>query len=167
MTGALVTIEEAIARLKAGKMIALLDDEHRENEGDLVIAADYATPEAINFMARFGRGLICLSMAEQLIDKLNLPMMTSNNKSPFGTAFTVSIEAASGVSTGISAKDRAHTIAVAIHPDTKAQDVITPGHIFPLKACTNGVLERTGQTEGSVDLMKLAGLTPAAVICEI
>ncbi len=167
MTGALVTIEEAIARLKAGKMIALLDDEHRENEGDLVIAADYATPEAINFMARFGRGLICLSMAEQLIDKLNLPMMTSNNKSPFGTAFTVSIEAAVGVSTGISAKDRAHTIAVAIHPDSKAQDVITPGHIFPLKACTNGVLERTGQTEGSVDLMKLAGLTPAAVICEI
>ncbi|WP_028388820.1 bifunctional 3,4-dihydroxy-2-butanone-4-phosphate synthase/GTP cyclohydrolase II [Legionella fairfieldensis] len=167
MISPFATIEQAIAALKAGRMIILLDDEARENEGDLVIAADYATAEAINFMARFGRGLICLPMAEPLIDKLQLPMMASNNRSPYGTAFTVSIEAASGVSTGISAKDRARTIAVAIAPDSVPGDIITPGHIFPLRARKGGVLERAGQTEGSVDLASLAGLTPAAVICEI
>lgn len=161
------SIEEAILAIKSGKMIILVDDENRENEGDLVIAADYITPEAINFMALFGRGLICLPMAENLIAKLNLPMMTSTNRSPYGTAFTVSIEAATGVSTGISAQDRAHTVKVAIDPKSSAQDIISPGHIFPLKARNLGVLERRGQTEGSVDLVRLAGLTPAAVICEI
>ena len=162
-----VSIEQAISDLKQGRMIILVDDEGRENEGDLVIAAEHVTAESINFMARFGRGLICLPMAEELIDKLNLPMMTSCNRSPYGTAFTVSIEAAAGVSTGISAQDRAHTIQVAIQPDSTSADIISPGHIFPLRARSKGVLERTGQTEGSVDLAKLAGLTPAAVICEI
>ncbi|KTD75609.1 bifunctional 3,4-dihydroxy-2-butanone-4-phosphate synthase/GTP cyclohydrolase II [Legionella waltersii] len=161
------TIEQAIETLKAGKMIILLDDEHRENEGDLVIAAEHVTPEAINFMSRFGCGLICLPMAEELIDQLQLPMMAQNNKSPYGTAFTVSIEAASGVSTGISAKDRAQTIKVAIASESGPSDIISPGHVFPLRARSKGVLERTGQTEGSVDLVKLAGLRPAAVICEI
>jgi 3,4-dihydroxy 2-butanone 4-phosphate synthase/GTP cyclohydrolase II len=167
MKYSLATIEEAVATLKAGKMIILMDDEDRENEGDLVVAADYATPEAINFMSRHGCGLICLSMAEELIDKLDLPMMVQNNKSPYGTAFTVSIEAAHGVSTGISAKDRAQTVHVAISAQSGPADVISPGHIFPLRAKNKGVLERAGQTEGSVDLMKLAGLKPAAVICEI
>lgn len=167
MTKPFATIEQAIAALKAGKMIVLLDDESRENEGDLVIAAEYATAEAINFMSQFGRGLICLPMAEALIDKLKLPMMASNNRSPYGTAFTVSIEAATGVSTGISAKDRAHTIQVAIDPQSGEDSIISPGHIFPLKAKAKGVLERAGQTEGSVDLARLAGLKPAAVICEI
>lgn len=162
-----VTIEEAVETIKAGKMIILIDDEDRENEGDLVMAAEFVTPESINFMSRHGCGLICVPMAEQLIDKLQLPMMTSTNKSPYGTAFTVSIEAAEGVSTGISAKDRAHTIKVAISPDSSADDIICPGHIFPLRARNKGVLERAGQTEGSVDLARLAGLTPAAVICEI
>lgn len=162
-----VTIDEALAELKAGRMIILVDDEHRENEGDLVLAADYITAEAINFMARFGRGLICLPMATPLVEKLQLPMMAINNRSPYGTAFTVSIEAAQGVSTGISAADRAQTIRAAINPEAKPSDVITPGHIFPLRARNGGVLVRQGQTEGSVDLMTLAGLTPAAVICEI
>ncbi|AMP90114.1 bifunctional 3,4-dihydroxy-2-butanone-4-phosphate synthase/GTP cyclohydrolase II [Legionella pneumophila] len=167
MKHSLATIEEAIATLKAGKMIILMDDEDRENEGDLVIAAEHATPEAINFMSRFGCGLICLPMAEELIDKLQLPMMARHNKSPYGTAFTVSIEAANGVSTGISARDRARTIQVAIDPQSGPSDIISPGHVFPLRARKKGVLERPGQTEGSVDLVKLAGLTPAAVICEI
>jgi len=167
MKHSLATIEQAIARLKAGKMVILMDDEQRENEGDLVMAAEYVTPEAINFMSRYGCGLICLPMAEELIEHLQLPMMTSNNKSPYGTAFTVSIEAAQGVSTGISACDRAHTIKVAIAKESTAEDIISPGHVFPLKARKNGVLDREGQTEGSVDLAKLAGLTPAAVICEI
>jgi 3,4-dihydroxy 2-butanone 4-phosphate synthase / GTP cyclohydrolase II len=167
MSDVFATIEQAIETLKLGKMIILIDDEDRENEGDLVIAADYASPESINFMSRFGCGLICLSMAPELIDALQLPMMVQNNRSPYGTGFTVSIEAARGVSTGISAKDRAHTVAVAIHPDTKPLDLISPGHIFPLKAKARGVLERRGQTEGSVDLARLAGLTPAAVICEV
>lgn len=167
MTNPFATIEQAISTLKAGRMIMLLDDELRENEGDLVIAAQHITPEAINFMARFGRGLICLPMAEELIDKLQLPMMASNNRSPYGTAFTISIEAASGVSTGISAHDRARTIQVAIDPASGPDAVISPGHVFPLKAKSGGVLERTGQTEGSVDLAILAGLRPAAVICEI
>jgi 3,4-dihydroxy 2-butanone 4-phosphate synthase/GTP cyclohydrolase II len=167
MKHSLVTIEQAVATLKAGKMIILMDDEDRENEGDLVVAAEFATPEVINFMSRQGCGLICLSMADELIDKLELPMMAQHNKSPYGTAFTVSIEAAKGVSTGISAKDRAQTIKVAIHPESDPADVISPGHVFPLRAKKKGVLERPGQTEGSVDLAKLAGLTPAAVICEI
>ncbi len=167
MKYSLATIEQAIETLKAGKMIILIDDENRENEGDLVMAAECVTAESINFMSRFACGLICLPMAEELIDKLQLSMMTSHNKSPFGTAFTVSIEAARGVSTGISAKDRAHTIKVAIDPESTATDVISPGHVFPLRARKKGVLERTGQTEGSVDLARLAGLIPAAVICEI
>ncbi|ARM35071.1 bifunctional 3,4-dihydroxy-2-butanone-4-phosphate synthase/GTP cyclohydrolase II [Legionella longbeachae] len=167
MKHSLVTIEHAVETLKAGKMIILMDDEDRENEGDLVVAAEYATSEAINFMSRHGCGLICLSMADELIDKLQLPMMAQNNKSPYGTAFTVSIEAAEGVSTGISAKDRAQTIKIAIDPESGPADVISPGHVFPLRAKKKGVLERPGQTEGSVDLTRLAGLTPAAVICEI
>lgn len=167
MKHSLATIEQAVETLKAGKMVILMDDEDRENEGDLVVAAEYATPESINFMSRHGCGLICLSMAEELIEKLQLPMMAQNNKSPYGTAFTVSIEAAQGVSTGISAKDRAQTIKVAISPDASPADLISPGHIFPLRARKKGVLERRGQTEGSVDLARLAGLTPAAVICEI
>lgn len=167
MKHSLVTIEQAVETLKAGKMIILMDDEDRENEGDLVIAAEYATPEVINFMSRQGCGLICLSMADELIDKLQLPMMAQKNKSPYGTAFTVSIEAAKGVSTGISAKDRAQTIKIAIDPESGPADIISPGHIFPLRAKKKGVLERPGQTEGSVDLARLAGLTPAAVICEI
>lgn len=161
------TIEQAIAAIKAGTMIILMDDEDRENEGDLVIAADHITPEAINFMTLYGRGLICLPMANELIDKLQLPMMAQNNKSPYGTAFTISIEAAQGVSTGISAKDRAHTIKVATASQSVPADIISPGHVFPLRARAKGVLERRGQTEGSVDLTRLAGLTPAAVICEI
>lgn len=167
MTNHFITIEQAITVLKQGRMVILVDDEGRENEGDLVIAAEHVTAESINFMARFGRGLICLPMSEELIDKLNLPMMTRSNRSPYGTAFTVSIEAATGVSTGISAQDRARTIQVAIDPASTPADIISPGHIFPLKARDGGVLKRTGQTEGSVDLMKLAGLTPAAAICEI
>ncbi|MDP1604681.1 MAG: 3,4-dihydroxy-2-butanone-4-phosphate synthase [Legionella sp.] len=167
MTSLFVTIEQAISTLKAGRMIILLDDENRENEGDLVIAAEFINAETINFMSRFGRGLICLPMADELIDRLNLPMMTSHNRSPYGTAFTVSIEAASGVSTGISASDRARTIQVAIDDASTSLDIISPGHIFPLRARAGGVLERAGQTEGSVDLAVLAGLKPAAVICEI
>lgn len=167
MKHSLVSIEQAVETLKAGKMIILMDDEDRENEGDLVMAAEFATPEAINFMSRFGCGLICLPMAEELIDKIQLPMMAQNNKSPYGTAFTVSIEAAQGVSTGISACDRAQTIKVAIDPESGPDDIISPGHVFPLRARKKGVLERAGQTEGSVDLVRIAGLTPAAVICEI
>lgn len=162
-----ISIDEALATLKEGKMIILLDDENRENEGDLVIAADFANHEAINFMSKFGRGLICLPMNERLIDKLQLPMMTDRNHSPYGTAFTISIEAATGVSTGISARDRARTVAVAIDPSSGPADIISPGHVFPLKAKSGGVLQRQGQTEGSVDLARFAGLTPAAVICEI
>lgn len=167
MTYSLASIEQAVETLKAGKMIILIDDEDRENEGDLVLAAEHVTPEAINFMSRFACGLICLPMAEELIDKIQLPMMVQHNKSPYGTAFTLSIEAAKGVSTGISAADRAQTIKVAIDPKSGPTDIISPGHIFPLKARKKGVLERTGQTEGSVDLMRIADLIPAAVICEI
>lgn len=167
MTNHFTTIESALIELQQGRMIILIDDEDRENEGDLVIAADHVTPEAINFMTHFGRGLICLPMAARLIDKLALPMMATHNRSPFGTAFTISIEAATGVSTGISAQDRTRTIKVAIDPNSTSADIISPGHIFPLRACPEGVLVRPGQTEGSVDLMTLAGLTPAAVICEI
>lgn len=167
MTHPYSSIEHAIAVLQDGGMIILLDDEGRENEGDLIIAAEKVTPQAINFMSKYGRGLICLPMAESLLDKLELPMMVTKNRSPYKTAFTVSIEAANGVSTGISAYDRAHTIKVAIDPNSNPADIISPGHIFPLRAAANGVLERAGQTEGSVDLVRLAGLVPAAVICEI
>jgi 3,4-dihydroxy 2-butanone 4-phosphate synthase/GTP cyclohydrolase II len=155
---------EAIAR---GKMVILVDDEDRENEGDLVMAAELVTPEAINFMAKHGRGLICLTMTEERLRALDIPMMVQENTSSFGTAFTVSIEARHGVSTGISAKDRAHTIKVAIDDASKPADLTRPGHVFPLRAKKGGVLVRTGQTEGSVDLARLAGCKPAGVICEI
>ncbi len=161
------TIEEALDLIRQGKMIILVDDEDRENEGDLTIAAEKVTPEAINFMAKYGRGLICLALTEEKVDQLQLPMMAQNNKSRFQTAFTVSIEAREGVTTGISAYDRAHTILTAVADDAKPEDLVTPGHVFPLKARKGGVLVRTGQTEGSVDLARLAGLKPAAVICEI
>jgi 3,4-dihydroxy 2-butanone 4-phosphate synthase / GTP cyclohydrolase II len=144
-----------------------VDDEDRENEGDLCMAAELVTPEAINFMAKHGRGLICLTLTPDYIDRLQLPMMVQQNKSPFETAFTVSIEARTGVTTGISAADRARTIQAAVHPEAKAEDLVSPGHIFPLRARKGGVLVRTGQTEGSVDLARLAGLRPAGVICEI
>jgi len=161
------TIEEAIADIKKGKMVILIDDEDRENEGDLTIAAEKATPQTINFMAKYGRGLICLSLTPERVDELGLPMMTSDNTSRFGTAFTVSIEAKRGVTTGISASDRARTILTAIKPKTKPGDLARPGHIFPLRSQPGGVLQRAGQTEGSVDLARLAGLYPAGVICEI
>lgn len=163
----MATINQALEQLKAGKMIVLVDDEDRENEGDLVLAAEHVTPEAINFMATHARGLICLSLEAKRVDELQLPMMTVNNRSPKQTAFTVSIEAREGVSTGISVYDRAHTIRVAVDPKSKPEDLISPGHIFPLRAQEGGVLVRTGHTEGSIDLMKMAGLNPAAVICEV
>lgn len=161
------TAEEAIEEIKKGRMVILVDDEDRENEGDLTIAAEHVTPEVINFMATHGRGLICLALAPEWVDKLNLPMMTQRNGSKFGTNFTVSIEARTGVTTGISAKDRATTILAAIKNDVQPDDIVTPGHIFPLRAQRGGVLVRAGQTEGSVDLAKLGGLKGAAVICEI
>ncbi|MEW6487362.1 MAG: 3,4-dihydroxy-2-butanone-4-phosphate synthase, partial [Thermodesulfobacteriota bacterium] len=160
-------IEQALQDFREGKMIILVDDEDRENEGDLALAAEKATPEAINFMARFGRGLICLALTEERCDHLRLPPMVSDNTSAYQTAFTVSIEARRGVSTGISAADRATTILTAIADQTVAEDLARPGHVFPLRARKGGVLVRTGQTEGSVDLARLAGLKPAAVICEI
>ncbi len=164
---AVCSIEEAIADIRQGKMIILVDDEDRENEGDLTIAAEKITPEIINFMATHGRGLICLSLSPEWVDKLKLPMMTMDNKSSFGTGFTVSIEAKTGVTTGISAYDRATTILTAVDDDVEADDIVTPGHIFPLRSKEGGVLVRAGQTEGSVDLARLAGLKPCAVICEI
>ncbi len=148
-------------------MIILVDDEDRENEGDLTIAAEKVTPEAINFMAKYGRGLICLALAPEIVDQLQLSQMVYNNRSPFKTAFTTSIEARHGVTTGISAADRAHTILTAVEENARPEDLIQPGHVFPLRARRGGVLFRTGQTEGSVDLARLAGLRPAAVICEI
>ena len=160
-------IEEVIEDIRDGKMIILVDDEDRENEGDLYMATEAVDAEAINFMATHGRGLICLTLCGELVDKLQLPMMVNDNKSPYGTGFTVSIEARTGVSTGISAADRARTIQAAVAPDAKPGDLISPGHIFPLRARDGGVLVRTGQTEGSVDISRLAGLTPAGVICEI
>lgn len=163
----LSTVEEAISDFRNGKMVIIVDDEDRENEGDLAMAAEFVTPEAINFMATNGRGLICLPLAPELVDKLQLPMMTSRNGSRFGTNFTVSIEAREGITTGISAADRAATIRAAVADNARPEDIVTPGHIFPLKAKSGGVLSRTGQTEGSVDLAKLANLKPAAVICEI
>jgi 3,4-dihydroxy 2-butanone 4-phosphate synthase/GTP cyclohydrolase II len=161
------TIDEAIEDLAKGKMVILVDDEDRENEGDLCMAAEKVTPEAINFMAKYGRGLICLPLTPERISELKLPMMTDENTSSFGTAFTVSIEAKKGVTTGISAADRATTILTAIDPAMKAEDLARPGHVFPLRARPGGVLQRAGQTEGSVDLARLAGLYPAGVICEI
>jgi 3,4-dihydroxy 2-butanone 4-phosphate synthase/GTP cyclohydrolase II len=161
------TVDEALNDIENGKMIILVDDEDRENEGDLCIGAEKVTPAAINFMARFGRGLICLSLTDTRVEELGLPMMTDENTSVFGTAFTVSIEAKKGVTTGISAADRARTITTAIDPNTKPEDISKPGHVFPLRARPGGVLQRAGQTEGSVDLARLAGLYPAGVICEI
>jgi 3,4-dihydroxy 2-butanone 4-phosphate synthase/GTP cyclohydrolase II len=164
---AIATIEEAIDEIRRGRMVILMDDKNRENEGDLCMAAEKVTPDAVNFMARFGRGLICLTLTEERVNYLRLPMMVSENTSPFGTAFTVSIDAAEKVTTGISAADRAQTILVAIADDAVPEDLVTPGHLFPLRAKTGGVLVRTGQTEGSVDLARLAGLRPAGVICEV
>lgn len=161
------SIEDVLEDLKQGKMIILVDDEDRENEGDLTIAAEKVTPEAINFMAKNGRGLICLAMSADIVEQLRLPLMVYQNLSPFKTAFTVSVEARSGVTTGISAADRAHTVLTAVAKDAKPEDLVTPGHVFPLRARRGGVLFRTGQTEGSVDLARLAGLRPAAVICEV
>jgi len=161
------TIEEAIEEIRAGRMVILVDDEDRENEGDLCMAAEKITPEAINFMAKYGRGLICLSLTPERVEELQLPMMTTENTSPYGTALTVSIEARKGVTTGISAHDRATTILTAIDPRTRPEDLARPGHVFPLRARPGGVLQRAGQTEGSVDLARLAGLYPAGVICEI
>jgi 3,4-dihydroxy 2-butanone 4-phosphate synthase/GTP cyclohydrolase II len=164
-----VSIPAAIAEIKAGRMIVLVDDEDRENEGDLCMAADAVTPEAINFMAMHGRGLICLPMQGDQIERLRLGMMVPDNEnsSGFGTAFTISIEAREGVTTGISAHDRAHTILTAIRPDARPQDIVRPGHVFPLRARAGGVLRRAGQTEGAVDLSRLAGRNAAGVICEI
>ena len=164
---AVSNIEEVIEDIRNGKLVILVDDEDRENEGDLCIAAEMVNPEAVNFMAKYGRGLICLTLDRQIVKKLQLPMMVKDNKSPYGTGFTVSIEARTGVTTGISAADRARTIAAAVAPDSKPEDLVSPGHIFPLRARRGGVLERTGQTEGSVDLARLAGMLPAGVICEI
>ncbi|MDH4319849.1 MAG: bifunctional 3,4-dihydroxy-2-butanone-4-phosphate synthase/GTP cyclohydrolase II [Desulfobulbaceae bacterium] len=164
---AVSSIEEVLEDIRAGKMIILVDDEDRENEGDLCMAAEAVTPEAINFMATHGKGLICLAMSPNIIDQLNLPMMVRDNKSPYGTGFTVSIEARTGVTTGISAADRARTIEAAVAPDAKPSDIISPGHVFPLRARKGGVLVRTGQTEGSVDLARLAGMRTAGIICEI
>jgi 3,4-dihydroxy 2-butanone 4-phosphate synthase/GTP cyclohydrolase II len=161
------SIPEVLEDIRQGKMIILVDDEDRENEGDLCMAAEKVTPEAINFMARYGRGLICLSLTPDWVERLRLPMMVSNNLSRFQTGFTVSIEARHGVSTGISAADRAHTVLTAIADDAKAEDIVSPGHIFPLRARKGGVLVRTGQTEGSVDLARLAGMKSAGVICEV
>ncbi|HEY3308508.1 MAG TPA: bifunctional 3,4-dihydroxy-2-butanone-4-phosphate synthase/GTP cyclohydrolase II [Desulfuromonadaceae bacterium] len=161
------TIEQAIDDIRQGKMVILVDDEDRENEGDLTMAAEAATPEAINFMAKYGRGLICLTLTAEKCDSLGLRPMVRDNTSPFETAFTVSIEAKHGVTTGISTADRAHTILTAAAEDSSPKDLVSPGHIFPLRAKPGGVLVRTGQTEGSVDLARLAGLKPAGVICEI
>jgi 3,4-dihydroxy 2-butanone 4-phosphate synthase/GTP cyclohydrolase II len=164
---AISTIKEAIEDIKNGKMVILVDDEDRENEGDLCMAAQFATAKTINFMARYGRGLVCLTLNEETADKLNLKQMVQDNQARFGTAFTVSIEARCGITTGISAADRATTIQAAVNPQAKPDDLVSPGHVFPIRAKKGGVLVRTGQTEGSVDLCRLAGLTPAGVICEI
>jgi 3,4-dihydroxy 2-butanone 4-phosphate synthase/GTP cyclohydrolase II len=161
------TVEEAIEDIRAGRMVVVCDDEDRENEGDLTMAAQFVTPEAINFMAKEGRGLICLALTPQRCDELGLELMAAKNESPFDTPFTVTIEARDGVTTGISAADRARTIQVAIDPQSAPRDLVQPGHIFPLKSKPGGVLERTGQTEAAVDLARLAGLNPSGVICEV
>ncbi|MBI5070555.1 MAG: bifunctional 3,4-dihydroxy-2-butanone-4-phosphate synthase/GTP cyclohydrolase II [Deltaproteobacteria bacterium] len=166
---AVENVERALAHLRKGKMVILVDDEDRENEGDLCVAAEKVTPEAVNFMAKHGRGLVCLALAEDKVKALRLPLMVddTHNTSSFGTAFTISIEAAKGVTTGISARDRAHTILTAVRDDCRPEDLARPGHVFPLRARPGGVLVRAGQTEGSVDLARLAGLKPAGVICEV
>lgn len=164
---ALARVEQALKEIKAGKMVILVDDEDRENEGDLTIAAEKVTPEIINFMAKYGRGLICLTLTEEKIATLDLPMMVSQNQSPHQTGFTVSIEAREGVTTGISAHDRSHTIQTAIKESCRPSDLVRPGHIFPLRAREGGVLVRSGHTEASVDLARMAGLNPSGVICEI
>jgi 3,4-dihydroxy 2-butanone 4-phosphate synthase/GTP cyclohydrolase II len=161
------TIDEALEDIRQGKMVVVCDDEARENEGDLTMAAQFATPEAVNFMAKEGRGLVCLSLTAERCDELGLDLMAAKNESAFETPFTVSVEARTGVTTGISAHDRAHTIQVAIDPSSSPRDLVQPGHIFPLKSKPGGVLERTGQTEAAVDLSRLAGLNPSGVICEI
>ncbi len=160
-------IEDAVADIRAGRMVVLSDDEDRENESDLVMAAEAVSPEAINFMAKYGRGLICLSLTEQRCEQLRLPQMALDNTSPFGTAFTLSIDASHGITTGISANDRAVTIRTAIAKETVPADLARPGHVFPIRAQTGGVLKRAGQTEGSLDLARMAGLVPAGVLCEI
>jgi 3,4-dihydroxy 2-butanone 4-phosphate synthase/GTP cyclohydrolase II len=165
--GHLAAVERAISEIRAGHMVIMVDDEDRENEGDLAMAAEFVTPEAINFMARHGRGLICLSLTEERVAKLGLPMMAVDNRSPRSTAFTVSIDARRGMTTGISARERAETIRAAVARDAKPEDLVIPGHIFPLRARQGGVLVRSGHTEGSVDLARLAGSEPAGVICEI
>ena len=168
-TTALASVPEAITAFKSGECVIIVDDENRENEGDLAIAGEFVTPEAVNFMAREGRGLVCFSMAPYLIDRFTLPLMVpaAENESGFGTPFTVSVEARHGVTTGISAHDRAHTMRTLIDPKSTREDIVMPGHVFPLRARENGVLERDGQTEASMDLARLAGLTPAAMICEV
>src|SRR5262249_8133173 len=163
----IVPVEEALEDIRAGRMVVLMDDEDRENEGDLCVAAERVTPEHINFMATYGRGLICLALTEARWDQRGLPRMVAENRAPLGTAFTVPIDARSGITRGISAVDRATTIRTAIRPDAGPTDIVTPGHVFPLRARRGGVLVRAGQTEGSVDLARLAGLAPAGVICEI
>ncbi len=160
-------IQDIIDEIRAGRMVVLVDEEDRENEGDLLFAAEFVTPEKINFMARHGRGLICLTLTEAHCKQLNLPLMVRDNGSPLGTNFTMSIEAASGVTTGISAADRSRTVQVAVGKNAKPADIVQPGHIFPLMAQNGGVLVRAGHTEAGCDLAQLAGLTPAAVICEI
>jgi 3,4-dihydroxy 2-butanone 4-phosphate synthase/GTP cyclohydrolase II len=167
VTTPFATVEAAIEDIREGRMVVVVDDEDRENEGDLTIAAQFATPEAINFMATHARGLICLCITEERADRLGLRPMTDHNEAPLGTAFTVSVEAREGVTTGISAADRSRTIQVAIHPDSTPRDLVQPGHVFPLRAKPGGVLERIGQTEAAVDLARLAGLSPSGVVCEI
>jgi 3,4-dihydroxy 2-butanone 4-phosphate synthase/GTP cyclohydrolase II len=167
VTTPFATVEEAIEDIREGRMVVVVDDEDRENEGDLTIAAQFATPDAINFMATHARGLICLCLTEERADRLGLRPMTDHNEAPLGTAFTVSVEAREGVTTGISAADRSCTIQVAIHPDSTPHDLVQPGHVFPLRAKPGGVLERIGQTEAAVDLARLAGLDPSGVVCEI
>jgi len=162
-----INVEKALADIRAGRQVIVVDDENRENEGDLTMAADLVTPEAINFMAGYGRGLICMALSEEKVASLRLPMMTQDNRSPHNTAFTVSVDARHGISTGISARERAHTIRTAVAPDAAPDDLVTPGHVFPLRAKRGGVLVRTGHTEASVDLARMAGRTPAGVICEI
>ena len=161
------TVEEAVEDIRNGRMVVVVDDPDRENEGDLILAAQFATPEAINFMATHGRGLICLCLTGERCEELGLPQMAQRNEAPLGTAFTVSVEAREGVTTGISAADRAHTIQVAIDPESTPHDLVQPGHVFPLRARDGGVLVRSGQTEAAVDLARLAGLSPAGVVCEI
>src|SRR5713101_7518009 len=167
LPGPFARIEDAIAAIHAGQMVIVVDDEDRENEGDLTVAAEKITPQVINFMAQYGRGLICLAMTPEQLDALEIPLMVPHNSSRFETAFCVSIEAREGTTTGISAADRASTVLTAINPATRPSDLIRPGHIFPLRAKSAGVLARAGQTEAAVDLARLAGLHPSGVICEI